>query len=244
MHKYYSTKGFLRNKSLQLETKRCVYTLNNSDQTILTTQGRLADTHKEESIDISRLDRHDIERIRKEDPFMYYSIIQHITTIPSSSFVLDHDGVDDELGWEGRCPADTAAGNPYPCTIFEDNVYVDHSNSTSSHASNSHASIAASQHCVSHACTQLFRLSSSLQQVPASYSSRHQGTLSESSPSYSTCVVTRKSRISVETDFCREMADLMASLSGHTHSDLASMFQWNSDSDSDLQQVDSCSVGL
>eukprot|EP00804_Cyclotella_cryptica_P017293 CCRYP_019571-RA/>CCRYP_019571-RA protein AED:0.05 eAED:0.05 QI:552/1/1/1/0/0/2/94/237 len=237
MHKYSSIKDFLRNASHLLETGKDAHSVNNSGQTITTTQICLADTSEPESIDTNRLDRRDIERIRKEDPFMYHSITQHIRKMQSSSVALDHDVVDDELGREGHCPADTAAGNPNPGTIFDHNVCVDNSHGTSSHAPNT-----SSQHCVLHVRTQHFQLSSSLQQIPSSYSIRHQGPLPKSSRNYSTCVVTRQSRFSVETDFSREMADLMASF--HTRSDMVSTFQWDSYSDGDLQQVDSYSVGL
>eukprot|EP00804_Cyclotella_cryptica_P009808 CCRYP_016253-RA/>CCRYP_016253-RA protein AED:0.30 eAED:0.30 QI:0/-1/0/1/-1/1/1/0/166 len=109
MPKNCSVEDFLGNMSL-LEAGAVLHTSSSVDQNILTVPCRLAESFEEECIDTSELNQQDIQRIREEDPFMYHSILQHFRKMRSSFFSSDPDGMDDELGCESHCPADTAQG--------------------------------------------------------------------------------------------------------------------------------------
>ncbi|KAL3776527.1 hypothetical protein HJC23_009724 [Cyclotella cryptica] len=106
MPKDSAVEDFITNMSL-LEAGAVVHTASSVDKVILTVPTCLADSFEEECINTRELNQQDIQRIRDKDPFMYHSILQHFRKIRSSSFASDRDGVDDELGWESHCPADT-----------------------------------------------------------------------------------------------------------------------------------------
>jgi hypothetical protein len=153
--------------------------------------------------------------------------------------------VDDELGWPGSCPADTAAGslNHSSSLGLGHTAYVDSNRGTTTPASNAQASNE-SQQPISAVTRQTRHLSLSPQQVPSSSTLRRQGPFSQGVPAYSTGVVTRKRRLSVETDCRKEMADLIASLPSIPRSDLTSLFERDNGTDTELDAVDLSFLGL
>eukprot|EP00804_Cyclotella_cryptica_P006790 CCRYP_021044-RA/>CCRYP_021044-RA protein AED:0.18 eAED:0.18 QI:162/-1/0/1/-1/1/1/0/233 len=226
MPKNCSIEDFITNMSL-LEARAVVHTVSSVDQTILTVPSRLADSYQEESIDISELTQQGIQRIRDEDPFMYHSILQHLRKMRSSSFISNRDGVDDELGWERHCPADTAGGHPISCTNFWQTAAVANNPDPPEQAYNDQISTSSEQ------TVSPLRLSSSSQQVSSSSSWRRRSTFSHISSS----IVTRTRRISAEADDRKEMAELVTSFSAHPHLDVASIFDLDN-SGGDFDEVD------
>eukprot|EP00804_Cyclotella_cryptica_P009822 CCRYP_016255-RA/>CCRYP_016255-RA protein AED:0.21 eAED:0.21 QI:0/-1/0/1/-1/1/1/0/220 len=212
-----------------LEAGTIVHTASSVDQTILTVPSRLADSFREQAIDISELTQQDIQRIRDEDPFMYHSILQHLRKMRSSSFTPDRDGVDDELGWESHCPADTVAGYPILLTNIWQTAAVDYNPNPTEQASNDQISTSSEQ------TVSPLRFSSSSHQASSCYSSpwRRRSTSSHISSS----IVTRKRRISAEADDRKEMAELVTSFSAHPRPDLASIFDLDN-SGGDFDEVD------
>ncbi|KAL7521787.1 hypothetical protein ACHAWX_006469 [Stephanocyclus meneghinianus] len=236
------TKDFLLNDAL-LETETGIHTGNSGDETIQTISTRLADSYEEETINIRELDLHDLERIHNQDRFMYHSIVQHVRKMRSSAFASDLHGLDDELDWPGSCPADTAAGSLNPGSILRHTAYVDINRGTATPALNAQASNESLQP-LSAVTRQPRRPSSSSQPVPSSCSSHGHEPSSQNSPVQSTGVVTRKRRLSVETDCRQEMADLVASFPSTSRSDMDSMFEFDNDTDSYLDAVDLSFLGL
>eukprot|EP00804_Cyclotella_cryptica_P006789 CCRYP_021046-RA/>CCRYP_021046-RA protein AED:0.09 eAED:0.09 QI:373/1/0.5/1/0/0/2/0/234 len=227
MPKCSSIEDFIRHVPL-LEAGAVVHTASSFDQIILAVPTRLADSFEEECIDTSELSQEDIQRIRDEDPFMYHSILQHFRKIRSSSFAPDRDGVDDELGWGSRYPADTAAGgHTISRTNFRQTVTVNNNPGPTAQASNDQTATSSEQ------SISPLRFSSSTQQVSSSSSWHRVSTFSP----YSTSIVTRKRRISAEADYRKEMAELVTSLSVHPRPDLASIFDFD-DSGGDFDKVD------
>eukprot|EP00804_Cyclotella_cryptica_P000376 CCRYP_008691-RA/>CCRYP_008691-RA protein AED:0.13 eAED:0.13 QI:0/-1/0/1/-1/1/1/0/247 len=246
MTKHTSMEDYLRIKSM-FDTRTVLHAPSSSEQTIQTAPGRLEDHSVEESIDTSELDQQDIERIRKEDPFMYYSIVQHARKMRSSGFVSHMDGVGEALGSPVPSPADTAAGHPNP-GIRRGAAFLDNSNNRGPpfQASNTRSSRTEEQKLVSSFAHQRHPVSSSFQHVSSSVPS--QGlTPYPSFPGYPVGVVTRKRRISVEADYTKEMVDLIASFSGHLNNPLnesASTLESDDNSDIDLGGLDLSSLEL
>ncbi|KAL7474546.1 hypothetical protein ACHAW6_000517 [Cyclotella cf. meneghiniana] len=242
MSKSFLTNDFLLNDAL-LETETGIHTGNGGDETIQTISTRLADSYEDETINIRELDLHDLERIHNQDPFMYHSIVQHVRKMRSSGSASDLHGLDDELDWPGSCPADTAAGSLNTGSILGHTAYVDGNRGTTTPASNAPASNESLQP-VSAVTRQPRRPSSSSQPGPSSCSSHGQELFSRNSLVHSTGVVTRKRRLSVETDCREKMAELVASLPSTSRSDMDSMFEFDNDTDSNLYEVDLSFLGL
>lgn len=217
-----------------------------SDQTILTARV----CPEDESIAISELDLHDIERIRSEDPFMYHSIAQHVRKMRLSGFVSHLDFLGDELRSPDPSPADTAAGDPNPSTIPRDAAFINNNNNNNRgpphQPSNAQLSRTA-EHDISPFAQRRHPFSSSFHQVPSSFSSHLQSPFPQSFPGHSSGIVTRKSRISNEVDHREDIVKLIASFSVHLgdpRSDTAYAIQSENNSDNDLNEVDLSFLGL
>eukprot|EP00804_Cyclotella_cryptica_P027855 CCRYP_020593-RA/>CCRYP_020593-RA protein AED:0.19 eAED:0.43 QI:0/0/0/1/0/0/2/0/178 len=118
---------------------------------------------------------------------------------------------------------------PISRTNFRQTAAVDDNLDSTAQASNDQISTPSEQ------TVSPLRFSSSIQQASSSSSSsRHRvSTFSH----YSSIIVTRKSRISAESDYRKEMAELLTSFSAHPCPDLASIFDFE-DSGGDLNEVD------
>ncbi|KAL7476687.1 hypothetical protein ACHAW6_002532 [Cyclotella cf. meneghiniana] len=230
-------------KDALLETEAGRDTENGDEHTIQTISTRLADSYEEETINIRELDLPALERIHNQDPFMYHSIVQHVRKMRSSGFASYLHSLDDELSWPSPCPADTAAGSLNPGSILGHTAHVYINRGTATPALNAQASNESLQP-VSAVTRQPCRPSSSSQPVPSSCFSHDQEPLSQTSPVHSTGVVTRKRRLTVETDCRQEMAELVATFPTTSRSDMDSMFEFENDTDSNLDAVDLSFLGL
>ena len=192
------------------------------DKRILITPECADGTSAEESIDIRELDPEDIEIIRAQDSFMYHSIVQRFRKMRSNGYVPHLDGVDCAHGVTGPSPADVAAGtaNPNPGTIFCDTAFFNSNRGPPSSATNAQSSKGSAKN-ISLFHLQRHHLSSSFEEVTSSSQDAFCRRFLNSSKG----IVIRKSRISVETDATKEIADLMASLSYHLRSESASIFE-------------------
>ena len=177
---------------------------------------------EEESIDTSHFGLQEMEMMQNRDPFMYHSIVQEIRKRNLSAFNSSEEDVDDgnddeeqeELGGQGLQSPDAAARNAQS-NLYHGNTFV--ANDSNSFTQGS----ITSQDRVSSSAGQQRRQSQS-HRVPAT-SSRHQRRFSQSFSSFSTGIVKRKRRISVESTHSLEMAELASSIRSSVTSDISDL---------------------
>jgi hypothetical protein len=197
----------------------------------------LAEDEDECTIDTSQLSTQDLDRMRHEDSFMYHSIMAKIRKMNLAilDFTSDEEvavAVAAILGLNGS--PDAAVGN-VQSDLVNGRTLVGNG-SDSSNQANAYGRVSSSTRQRHH----------SLQPAP-SLSSSHQRRLSQSFSGFSTGVVTRKRRISVETALGQEMIELAASLrssepiaesvrrpsTSSEMSDLTRLFDFDEDDDQD-----------